>query len=178
MIAQQIKNRLSQISPKSINTNKKAAVMLILCNDPLEIVYTVRSKELKNHPGEVSFPGGMQENNESMVETAVRETEEEIGLKEIEILGDFYNVKGKSGVGVSTIVGYKPCVNIEELNLNPDEVSKAFLVPIHNLVFQDKLKIRTYFFKKHVIWGLTGFITNRFIGDVYKETEFYKTLNK
>ena len=168
MSISRIKHHLSLIKPIPNNRPKAASVMLLLCNNPLEIVFTVRSQSLNNHRGQVSFPGGKQDDGESLIETAVRETKEEIGIEDIEVLGRFYNVNSKAkDTYVSTIVGYKQQVCIKDMILNPDEVSKAFLVPIKDLVCQRQFGIHTFYIKSHVIWGLTGYLTSTFISDIY-----------
>lgn len=172
---QQVKQILSEINPLKVNRPKAAAVLMILCNDPLELLFTVRSKDLNNHAGQISFPGGKQEPSESLKETALRETKEEIGLTNIDLLGHFYNLPSKaSDVYVSAFVGYKQHINIKELVLNNNEVSEAFLVPMRYFVDQKRTLLNTcYTFKynHHIIWGLTGYLTKRFVTDVYQLTK-------
>ncbi len=55
--------------------------------DRLECVVTLRPTSLGRHGGEVSFPGGRPEAGEALAETALRECEEEIGLRPVEVLG-------------------------------------------------------------------------------------------
>ncbi len=58
----------------------KSAVIVPIIEDK-EILLIRRSKNLKNHPGEIAFPGGVIENDEDPVETAIREIYEEISIK-------------------------------------------------------------------------------------------------
>ncbi len=84
--------------PKDIDTYKQSAVLALLFNnrdevhsaDHLELLLTVRSSELKNHSGQISFPGGRSDAGETIVQTALRETCEEVGLKRenIRVLGE------------------------------------------------------------------------------------------
>ena len=62
---------------------EKAAVLCLFdyCNDNFNIILTVRSKTLKNHPGQISFPGGKLNLYETYNQCALRETFEEIGIK-------------------------------------------------------------------------------------------------
>jgi 8-oxo-dGTP pyrophosphatase MutT (NUDIX family) len=61
--------------------DRLAAVLAPIVLDPEPtLVFTVRAAELSRHAGEVSFPGGLQDPGESLVETALREAHEEIGL--------------------------------------------------------------------------------------------------
>jgi 8-oxo-dGTP pyrophosphatase MutT (NUDIX family) len=60
---------------------KDAAVLVALFGDPLTAVFTERRADLRRHAGEISFPGGRQdEPDEDLRSTALREAEEEIGL--------------------------------------------------------------------------------------------------
>ena len=75
------------------NAGKPAAVLLPIVEHPeqLTVLFTQRAKHLKHHAGQVSFPGGKQEDtDENLLETALRETEEEIGLhrSHIEVIGN------------------------------------------------------------------------------------------
>jgi 8-oxo-dGTP pyrophosphatase MutT (NUDIX family) len=69
---------------------KDAAVLVPLHGDPLTAVFTERRADLRRHAGEISFPGGRQdEPDEDLRTTALREAEEEIGLpaSEVELVG-------------------------------------------------------------------------------------------
>jgi 8-oxo-dGTP pyrophosphatase MutT (NUDIX family) len=72
-------------------TTRKASVLLLLWerNEKLQVVFTLRSSDLLSHSGQISFPGGEAMPNETSIETALRETFEEIGVPNfrLEILG-------------------------------------------------------------------------------------------
>ena len=63
--------------------HKKAAVLCLFDNenDNLNVILTLRSKKLKNHPGQISFTGGKLNKEETYHDCAIRETYEEIGIK-------------------------------------------------------------------------------------------------
>ncbi|SVD55817.1 uncharacterized protein METZ01_LOCUS408671, partial [marine metagenome] len=87
----------------------QAAVLIALTNekDP-KILYTLRSNKLSSHSGEVSFPGGKYEEcDENLVDTALRESHEEIGLKrsEVNILGSLDSVVSRFNISVTPFVG-------------------------------------------------------------------------
>ncbi|KAM7348353.1 mitochondrial coenzyme A diphosphatase NUDT8 isoform 3-T4 [Cochliomyia hominivorax] len=75
------------------NETKFASVLIALCTDEItqnvSVLYTRRSHLLSRHMRQISFPGGIKEDNEDFVQCALRETEEEIGLspQRVEIWG-------------------------------------------------------------------------------------------
>ena len=67
---------------KKKNIRKAAVVILIINDNQKQIVFTKRTNLLKNHPNQISFPGGAYEKKDKTLScTAVREVEEEIGVK-------------------------------------------------------------------------------------------------
>ena len=96
-----IKQKLEQINLIDTTDHKKAGVMIILLqndNDSgVKILFTKRSSSLSTHSGEVSFPGGKwEEQDESLFDTAMRESYEEIGLKQNNIRSRWKNKKSLS----------------------------------------------------------------------------------
>jgi ADP-ribose pyrophosphatase len=71
----------------SLKPVKSAVIVPIIDNK--EILLIKRSKNLKNHPGEIAFPGGIIENDEDPIETALREAYEELSIKReyIKVIG-------------------------------------------------------------------------------------------
>ena len=71
--------------------HKEGAVLILLFPSDAQVstVYTVRHADLRHHGGQISFPGGRRESDESLEATAIREAEEEVGIDrtKIEILG-------------------------------------------------------------------------------------------
>ena len=66
-----------------VHGGKDAAVLVPLFEDPsgsLHAVFTRRRHDLRRHPGEISFPGGRRDAHEALVDTALREAHEEVGL--------------------------------------------------------------------------------------------------
>ena len=108
-------NWLDQLSFKQSKPQEglpKAAVLIAVTDeDSPKIIYTLRSNKVSSHQGEVSFPGGMQEESDtSLIMTALRESEEEIGLPQncVEILGSLDTMVSRFNVSVTPFVGVIP----------------------------------------------------------------------
>ncbi|MEJ0060359.1 MAG: CoA pyrophosphatase [Terricaulis sp.] len=95
------------------------------------MLFTRRAEETPAHPGQISFPGGrVQASDAGPVDTALRETGEEIGLERtfIEPIGGFDTYETGTGYRITPIVGL-----VEtgfSLRLDPREVAEAFEVPL------------------------------------------------
>lgn len=95
------------------------------------ILLTQRTAHLKKHAGQISFPGGGWEEQDPHLEaTALRETEEEIGLhqRHIEVLGQLSLYETSTAYGVTPVVGWvEPPF---DLTIDSFEVAEAFEVPL------------------------------------------------
>lgn len=164
----------------SVASLKQAAILLPLAIHDRDIVmvYTRRTDDLAQHAGQVSFPGGIRESfDNTPIDTALRETQEEIGLdpKNVEILGRMPSYPSATGFCVFPVIGYIQSLNgIKE---NSQEVKRLLCVPFEwlkekNNSYQADYKTsrgeihRLWFFKEfdgEIIWGLTAQITLDFI---------------
>ncbi|XP_053304718.1 peroxisomal coenzyme A diphosphatase NUDT7 [Spea bombifrons] len=113
---------------------QKASILLplLIKQDKLHLLLTVRSMKLKTMPGDVCFPGGRRESTDKdEIETALRETHEEIGLKpeQVEIIGRLVPYISKTPAYLIT-----PVVAFVEDTFqacpDPDEVTEVFHVPL------------------------------------------------
>ena len=135
----------------------------------LELLLTRRADHLKQHPGQISFPGGrIEPHDHSLIETALRETEEEIGLSraETEILGEIGSVYTVTGFHVTPVIGLLQ--DPLELTPDPNEVAEVIMVPFSHLMnpavferhkHQHETGLRTYYsteYNNHRIWGVTA----------------------
>lgn len=153
-----------------------AVLLLISRSDNPSILYTRRAMHLRSHPGEICFPGGMREmNDDNLWATALRETEEEIGLpaSEIEFIGQLSAARTRAGTWV---VPFVASFNAD-FNLTPalDELDQIFQIPISQ--FHSGLKIRddyfehqgksysfpVYQYQQHQIWGFTAGVTEQLL---------------
>lgn len=148
-----------------------AAVLVPLVDraDGLSVLLTQRSAHLKNHAGQISFPGGRVEPDDTdPFATALRETEEEIGLsrRHIELAGYMHPHLIMSGFRVTPVVGFvRPDF---ELRLNPREVDSTFEVPLAHVLDPAnhrarerplgdfKLQVYDIPYGPHHIWGATA----------------------
>ncbi len=118
-------------------TSTAAAVLVPLVMRPLglQVLLTRRTDHLRDHPGQISFPGGRSEPGDAdAVATALRETEEEVGLqrRHIEIVGRLPDYRTITGYQVTPVVGLvSPGF---ELKLDSFEVAEAFEVPLQFLM--------------------------------------------
>ncbi|XP_063386630.1 mitochondrial coenzyme A diphosphatase NUDT8 [Cydia fagiglandana] len=164
-----------------------AAVLMLLCdvdNTP-SLLYTVRADNLRSHSGQVSFPGGKKDKNETPVQTAFRETEEEIGLSrtKIELWGQGPSVPGRNNqIMITPVVGTVKRLEEKDLDINREEVAEIFTLPIESLCkkqnqlytqFNNGFILPVFTVDHYRIWGVTAVLTHMFLSslftkDVYK----------
>ena len=141
------------------------------------ILFTKRTERVKEHKGQISFPGGAhQEGDRTLVDTALRESAEEIGLVpgEVRILGELDGtITGTSHYDVSAFVGVIPWPY--QFQVDGWEVEEIMEVPISALMdkgclqqqteVQDGQAVISYFYhyQGRVIWGATARILRQFL---------------
>jgi 8-oxo-dGTP pyrophosphatase MutT (NUDIX family) len=156
---------------------RPAAVLLPLLDGEqgLELVLTRRSRQLRQHPGQVSFPGGrVDDTDASLWHTALRESQEEIGLDPAlcRPLGRLPAQHTVSGFALTPFIGLiegRPhCV------LNPQEVDEVFQVPLayaldlrrhHLFTLRRQGRLHTVCFipwQGTWIWGITAAVIHQF----------------
>lgn len=133
------------------------------------VLFTQRSAHLKDHPGQISFPGGRVEAHDaSPLETALRETEEEIGLarNHVSVLGYLPEYRTGTGFRVTPVVARVAAPF--ELRLDPFEVAEVFEVPLaflldvanhHTHVLHYRGALRNFYampYGDYFIWGATA----------------------
>ena len=153
-----------------------AAVLILVIkrNNNITVIFTKRNNNLKNHAGQISFPGGKMEISDTSIEnTARRETMEEIGLniKPSEILGKMSTWETRTGFLITPVLGF--ISDPPKMRKNIYEVEEIFEVPINYLMNPKNHKIEKRSFEKksyefftiqyldYYIWGATaGLIIN------------------
>ncbi len=168
---------------------RSAAVLIpLFCRNGTDhILFTRRTQTVRNHKGQISFPGGVQDTpDEPLSQTAVRETFEEIGVEphHIELLGSLDQTLTTSGYMVTPFLGIIPYPY--PFQVNPDEVDELIVVPLDFIIGPDHIEPepfeyegRTYMTEKyvwegHVIWGATARIIHIFretLGSVLRGTD-------
>ncbi|HAH09557.1 MAG TPA: CoA pyrophosphatase [Alphaproteobacteria bacterium] len=150
---------------------RDAAVLIPLVARPhgIQVLLTRRSADLPSHAGQVSFPGGkVQPGDLDFADTALRETEEEVGLarRYVEIAGHLDPYETGTGFAIRPVVGL--VAEGFDLTIDAREVAEAFEVPFsflmnpenhqrHHAVWQGRR--RSYFaipYGRHYIWGATA----------------------
>jgi 8-oxo-dGTP pyrophosphatase MutT (NUDIX family) len=149
----------------------RAAVLVPIIDRPAgpTVLLTQRTAHLHDHPSQISFPGGRAEpEDRDAIDTALRETREEIGLAagRIEIIGELPVYHTPSGFQISPFVGW--VAPPFELALNEFEVASVFEVPLSFVLNADNYRRRkSYFEGRHrdyralpfegrYIWGATA----------------------
>lgn len=116
---------------------KPAAVLVPLINRPdgLTVLFTQRTSHLAHHAGQISFPGGhIEPSDGGPIDTALRETEEEVGLdrSRVGVIGYLDIYVTRTGFVVTPIVGFV-CPPFA-LKPDPHEVAEIFEVPLSFLI--------------------------------------------
>jgi 8-oxo-dGTP pyrophosphatase MutT (NUDIX family) len=156
---------------------REAAVLMPIfeLQNEYHFLLTRRTDEVETHKGQISFPGGMREDSEDLLRTALRETYEEVGIEEsqIEPLGRFHDYISITGFRVTTFAGFiqAPFTTMPHAR----EVAEVIHVPFR--IFLDPSLVRVekspwinrevnvyyYTFGNYQIWGLTARIIREFL---------------
>jgi 8-oxo-dGTP pyrophosphatase MutT (NUDIX family) len=147
---------------------QKAAVLVILYpkNNKTHVLMTKRALHLRSHAGEISFPGGVYEEDKDndLLETALRETDEEVGVKieTSKVIAELPVVNTRFGFEITPFV----CVISETMDFDPeeDEVDEILEIPFTSMLatqqrdvgFSPENDMVMYWFKHHRIWGASA----------------------
>jgi 8-oxo-dGTP pyrophosphatase MutT (NUDIX family) len=144
-------------------------VPLFLAGEEPHLLFTQRTWKVKDHRGQISFPGGVQDPEDpDLLATAIRETQEEIGLDpdDVEILGSLQPIATITGYWITAYPALIPYPY--DFSPNPREVRRLLFLPVQGFSPRRRWSIGTYQFKgrttqvcywryrKTVIWGATA----------------------
>ncbi len=142
------------------------------------LIFTERRSDLNRHAGEISFPGGRRDEGEELLDTALREAEEEIGLsrERVEVVGALPPIG-------TFVTNYKvhPFVGLIEQGMrfepNPAEVESVLVASLDDLeaAYEKRRLVRrgvpiktdTYLISDKLIWGATA----RILGDLFNRLD-------
>src|SRR5215217_1024528 len=135
--------RRPRVPPPGADSRLAAVLVPILVEgEEARVVYTVRKDDLADHAGQISFPGGsIEAGDDSLMETALREAEEEIDLSPelVEVVGELEEMYiPPSNFRVSPFVGLLPPE--AEMVLAPDEVEEIFTVTLKTLTANETFR--------------------------------------
>lgn len=137
--------------------------------DGVDLVLTKRASHLRNHPGQIAFPGGGQDAGDpDLIATALREAQEEIGLPSagVDILGTLPAHETVTGYQVTPVLAeitapFTPCAD-------PNEVAEIFTAPLAHVLDPARFRVerriwrgtwRNYYvvpWGPYYIWGATA----------------------
>jgi 8-oxo-dGTP pyrophosphatase MutT (NUDIX family) len=178
---EQLRGLLARRGPRPVPAREKSlrragvVVPLFVREGQLWILFTRRTETLEHHRGQISFPGGAEEpGDEHLLATALRETEEELGI---------------AAEDAKTLGALSPLVTITNFYVEPfvaaipqpyvfrpaaDEIAEVLEVPVAALMdpsIREAKRIEgrpepVLFFRygDHVIWGVTGQILDELLG--------------
>jgi 8-oxo-dGTP pyrophosphatase MutT (NUDIX family) len=136
-----------------------------------ELLMTQRTETVEKHKGQMAFPGGMADPGENHVQTALRETQEELGIlaSNVSVLGKLPGLWTPTGFSITPVVGIlKTGIDQTPIYKNEPEIAEAFWIPLSVLkdletykkefVERNGIRYATHVYQvgSYRIWGATG----------------------
>jgi 8-oxo-dGTP pyrophosphatase MutT (NUDIX family) len=177
LIKEALQAREPQVIEDKERLSRHAAVLIPMFkqDDDYSVLFTKRTNTVEAHKGQISFPGGrVDERDGSLLETALREAYEEIGLlsKDVMVLGRTDDMRTvASNYIVHPFVGFIP--HPYSFEINTDEVAKLISIPLE--IFLDGSSTipvdyqgniyhgLAYTYEGEVIWGATARIMDNLV---------------
>ena len=183
-----IRRHMDTYQSKKISGNyPEAAVLVAICEQQGEwsVLLTRRAEHLSLHPGEAAFPGGMQDAlDDSLLDTALREAHEEVGLDKNSVnnFGYLDQKVTRSGIKVTPCLGIIP-IGVE-LIANTDELDFFYYVPLSHFIRPSCMQVERLEYEgrlcsvprfeiimeergKQLIWGVTALIIVDLLNTVF-----------
>ncbi len=183
LIKTRLENHQQQTYQYADVAHREAAVLIpLFYRDQIPcLLFTKRTEIVEHHKGQISFPGGVwDKNDQDLQATALRETWEEVGIREqdITILGHTDKFLTNTNFMVTPYVGYFSYPY--PYRVNSAEISQLIEVPLQHLlqpeIFEQKKwerngilwDVHFYYYNQEVIWGVTGFLLSNFLSIVFE----------
>lgn len=176
--------RLERYEPGRLQVSEplpQAAVLIPITRAPdPELILTLRARDLSTHAGEVAFPGGRRDpEDSSLIHTALRESQEEVGLNPdfVQVVGCLSQLVSRHGIEVTPFVGLVP--DGVKYCANADEIDSIFSVPLdffaedvrettHRIDYLGKSwYVPCYRFRDYKIWGMTAVMVVELVNLLY-----------
>ncbi|MEW6511581.1 MAG: CoA pyrophosphatase [Bacteroidota bacterium] len=182
-LLQQLKGAIPSASRRvlAVEGFRAAAVLVPLMLDERapSFLLTKRTESVETHKGQISFPGGMAaEGDRDLIHTALRETEEELGIdpRSVEVVGMLDDLATPTGFIITPVLGI--LWRLPRLTPNPHEVADVFTVPVE--FFRDPARGKVQlveFMGEHrelwyyetgdyIVWGATAMIIRSLLKQV------------
>ena len=183
-----VKNSLESYSPviqssdnlKIPTINAAVIVFIYYKQKDLSVLLNKRSLLVEHHKGEISFPGGvMDHTDKSILDTALREAEEEMGIKpaDVEIASQLSSVITRTNFLITPFVGIIP--ESYPFVINKEEIDQILEIPLANMIKQLEQQIGAnnaitpensfhYSYGNHIIWGATANILSELLFAISK----------
>lgn len=138
------------------------------------LLYTLRSTKLRHHVRQVSFPGGKMDANETYIDCALRETEEEIGINanDIKVWGTGSMTETYNSAGIMPVIGVIENYQNLELKISSDEVEQVFTLSFNQLCSKENQRytqsrewytLPAFTGGAERVWGITAILTHQFL---------------
>ncbi|AEA33343.1 NUDIX hydrolase [Hippea maritima] len=184
MLIEKLKKALPKEYPKKETNAKESAVLIpfLNLNGEWVLIFEKKPSYDRLHPSQISFPGGSrEESDKSFLDTAIRETCEELGINkdDIQIIGAVEPTKT-----LTTNFMIYPFVGVVNrrppFKINKKEVEKLLFIPLVYLIDNSPIKYKEYKYRdrkrktplleynNEIIWGATARILNNFIPIIKK----------
>ncbi|MBN1407737.1 MAG: CoA pyrophosphatase [Calditrichaceae bacterium] len=162
--------------------SRPAAVLIPIFfkNNQAHLLFTKRTDYVEHHKGQISFPGGSRDAaDRSLQITALRETEEEVGIKtnDVTILGQTDMFLTNTHFLVTPFVGYYSYPY--SYTINDGEIDRLIEIPLLHFLNDETFEIKPYqkdgynwrvhyyYYGDEVVWGVTGFLLSNFLSIVF-----------
>jgi 8-oxo-dGTP pyrophosphatase MutT (NUDIX family) len=160
--------------PKHDGKTKLASVLVIIYGIEPKVLMIEKSKKLNIHAGEIAFPGGKWiEDDADLLDTALRETREEIGLNILRknVIGQFENVITlNSGYTISSFLAILDTIQQLKTNSEVKSVLHMPLIPLLQTLSDDQdpnhksiQEMHTFTYKDKVVWGASARILKHLV---------------